>query len=688
MPTSALPFTFIVVTDAHIRLDTDSQSGDYPSNQAANGRNRRVVQQINQLKPDLVIHLGDFVHPIPALPAFEPAMQTAYALYQDLDADLHVLPGNHDIGDKPDAWVPAPAVTEESHTVFERTWGLAHASFDHKGCHFILLNTPILNSGLPREVRQRKWLEQDLAANQKRGSRVFLFLHYPLYLTHPQESAHYDNIGQPARAWLLSLLAQYQVEAVFAGHVHNFFYNRYHDTDLYVLPSVTFVRPEYSELFAVEPAAEYGRDDAEKLGFCQVTVDPAGYRLQLTRTHGAAAETAPSRPIVLTGRQGGSAETQVGVFLRQAWADPIPMSYGNLDEFGRKRVRNDYLLWALWDLGIRLLRVPLDDLADDSTRERMEALCALGHAFTVFSVGFPDRQIAEMMARHHRLIAAWELILPGGGMAAAARRIQSIKKHTPVPVFLSQLETLEAQRHEQQASQIDHFPRHGFPLAETALPDAVGAGDGIVFRLTADTSPWEGIRAAQQRARAARRAAAVHVQMPRSSEGVAYTQDLAIATHVAETMIAAAAMREVTVFLDTFVDHDRGYYPRHGLLDKRYNPRPGYHLFRHLQRVLEDGRAGLEVSRIAAAEGVAAFVLETGAGRQLLLLSCEEDRGSLDIAWSIAAAAQGGVGRWLDLQTGQFHDAGWRPSPDGAGWIRIHRPTTMTRFFPALFSLP
>ena len=30
------------------------------------------------------------------------------------------------------------------------------------------------------------------------------------------------------------------------------------------------------------------------------------------------------------------------------------------------------------------------------------------------------------------------------------------------------------------------------------------------------------------------------------------------------------------VFIDTFVDHDRGYYPRHGLLDRRSNPRLGH----------------------------------------------------------------------------------------------------------------
>jgi len=33
-------------------------------------------------------------------------------------------------------------------------------------------------------------------------------------------------------------------------------------------------------------------------------------------------------------------------------------------------------------------------------------------------------------------------------------------------------------------------------------------------------------------------------------------------------------MANTTVFIDTFIDCDIGYYPRIGLLDRRFNPRP------------------------------------------------------------------------------------------------------------------
>ncbi|MCP4425922.1 MAG: hypothetical protein GY803_15625 [Chloroflexi bacterium] len=665
------PFTFAIVADAHVRLDTAVPSSDYPSNKLANGRNRRIINQINQLAPDFVIHLGDFVHPIPALPTFEPAMQLARDMYRQLDADLHVLPGNHDVGDKPNAWTPAPAVTAESHAVFERLWGPTWSSFDYEDCHFVLINTPILNSGLSREAAQRDWLERDLATNQKAGKRPFLFLHYPLYLADPQEPSHYDNIDQPARDWLLDLLNAYQVEAVFAGHVHNFFYNRYNDTDLYVLPSAAFIRPGFSELFAIEPAAEYGRNDPQKLGFTLVAIESDGYRTQPIRTHGAT----DSLPLLPSGQQGGIADNNIGVYLRQAWADPIIFSHGNLDEFGRKRARNDYLLWGLWELGIRKLRVPLDDLTHAGTRQRMQELQALGHQFTIFCVGEPDDYAVETLINHHDLVAAWELILPREQMEAGLRHVQHIKQIISIPTYLSKLETLADQEHETDAIEIDHFAKHGFRLTETNLP-VPATVDGVVFRLEANVSPWDGVHTAVRLTQSSGKTAVIHVQLPKASEGRVYDQDLEIANRAAETAVTAAALPRTIVFLEPFVDFDRGYYPRHGLLNKRYNPRPAHDVWRHLQRIMGDGK--FQADKASASEGVSAFALETAIGRCVLLLAHDETPTKLEIVWE----TDEGSGQWLDLQTGQVSAVDWQPTVEG---IRVIRPTESARFYPALF---
>jgi len=397
------PFIIAVLADSHIRIEEKGDGYDfYPSNQFANARSQFIIQKINQFNPELVFHLGDIIYPIPALPTHEDVVQKAYDMFTKLTSKLSVVPGNHDIGDKPNAWVPAPAVTENSHTIFEKYWGKTYSSFDYENCHFILINSPVLNSGFQLETEQKQWLEADLADNQKTGNRVFIFSHYPPYLYQPQELENYDNVAEPARAWLLALLEKYDVEAVFTGHSHNFFYNRYRNTDIYVLPSVVFVRPDFSELFHIQPASEheYGRNDFEKLGFFLVRVTSKGHRIQYIRTRGqidVKDESFVLQPTTLTENSSEMPPAPVGVFLRHGWATPVEIPYDNLDGFTRKYARNDYGLAALLDLGINKLRVPLGDLVNPIIRERMRELQRFGHEFTIISTGIKNH-------KSHRLL--------------------------------------------------------------------------------------------------------------------------------------------------------------------------------------------------------------------------------------------------------------------------------------------
>jgi hypothetical protein len=689
-------FTFAVLADSHVRLEKGGRHDFYPSDQFANARNRYVVQKINQLAPDLVVHLGDVVHPIPSLPTHETAVQIAHDLYQCLESKLYVAPGNHDVGDKPNAWAPAPEVNEKNHDIFARYWGQSYSSFDHQDCHFVLINSPALNSGLRPEKDQRRWLERDLAANQTNGKRVFLFTHYPIYLNHPPEDEHYDNVAEPARSWLLSLLEKYDIEAVFAGHAHSFFYNRYLNTDLYVLPSVTFVRPEFSELFHISPALEYGRNDVEKLGFFLVRVDSKGHNIEPIRTHGLTGErnqVVVTCPISLSGNLAETRAAPVGVSLRHPWARSIEMPCDNLDEFTRKPARNDYLLQALWELGIRKLRVPLSDLANEETRERMRLLRTRGCEFTVFSAGAPNHRTRETIARCHRLIAAWEVAVPWDQMPEAIRGIRDVKQKAAVRTYLSRIDTLADQRRA-RGFRFSHFAGHGFGLEEQDLLatcvnkyDAAEAIDGFVFRLAPGTPPWQGIRSAGQLAADFRTgvSAAVHVQLPREDEGVAYVQDHEISNRIAETLAAALAVQDVTVFLDTFVDHDRGYYPRNGLLDRRYNPRPSYYVFRHLQRALGSSQHELKMTPIDGSAGIRAFAMETRRYRCVLLLTGEGvDHVELELSWLSESGARDGSGKWMDLRTGKMTKVRWEPPVDG---YRIALDIPPGRSTPALLIL-
>jgi len=66
----------------------------------------------------------------------------------------------------------------------------SYQSFERDACCFVLLDTPVFNTGWEAELEQWEWLEETLAEATARGRRLFLFGHYPLYLWDPEEAEH------------------------------------------------------------------------------------------------------------------------------------------------------------------------------------------------------------------------------------------------------------------------------------------------------------------------------------------------------------------------------------------------------------------------------------------------------------------------------------------------------------------
>lgn len=213
-------FTFAIITDTHIRVPGGDLSSPFPVNERANGRARYAARLLAAHAPDLTIHLGDLVHPLPHMPAYQVAAAEATRILAPLP-NLHVVPGNHDIGDKPSPGMPAKSLTAESLRVFEAAFGADRAAFRHNGILFVTMNSSLVNSGLAQEAEQRAWLEETL--QDARDERVLLFSHYPPFICDPNEQDHYDNYAEPGRSWLLDLAARTGVEAIFSGHVHHFF---------------------------------------------------------------------------------------------------------------------------------------------------------------------------------------------------------------------------------------------------------------------------------------------------------------------------------------------------------------------------------------------------------------------------------------------------------------------------------
>ena len=269
-------FTFALITDTHIRPPQGDDSSPYAVNDLANDRARYACQLLASHQPAFTIHLGDMVHTLPHLPTYQAACDEAHRIFDPLKPDLHFVPGNHDIGDKPMAASPAGAVDDQTMSVYQTQFGPSWHCFEQGELLCVVINSSLVNSGSEMEQEQRNWLETVL--KQGAGKRIFLFSHYPPFINQPDEPSHYDNYAEPGRSWLLELIEAHQVEAVISGHVHQFFYNRIGHTKFYCLPPTSFTRQDYAELYRTTCEAEFGRDDTGKFAVALVHV---GQRLWL-----------------------------------------------------------------------------------------------------------------------------------------------------------------------------------------------------------------------------------------------------------------------------------------------------------------------------------------------------------------------------------------------------------------------
>jgi 3',5'-cyclic AMP phosphodiesterase CpdA len=664
-------FSIAIVADTHMNETEDASTSPYECNQVANARTRYVVARLNQLRPELTIHLGDLVHPVPSQPTYGQAARNFKELTDVLRHPLHLVPGNHDVGDKPVVWAPAGTVNDAALALWTEHFGAHYYAFDFRDLRFVVIDAQIINSGLASEAEQRAWLERELAASA--GRRTFLCTHYPPYVTEPHETESYDNVGEPGRAWLLGLIERWKPEAVFCGHVHNFWYNRHADTDCYILPSTAFVRQDYSELARVAPADQRGRNDLPKLGFFVVKIYESGHVCHLERTYGATlapggALAAPrARVSVLHARE--NTRAPLGVDLRHPWAEVVEVPpTGALDEFERKRSRNDYPLLALWEMGVRKLRVPFQDLEDPRVRERMRDLRALGHEFTVYTLDVPRGRARDILVEHHDVVDVWEVVCSWPEVDRTLAAIRDVKAKAPLTVCLSKLRMKEDVRRE--GSRYYHFINHGFVVAERDdILASWSAGDmamvdGLVFRVVRHASPCIEIGQAGEIAALLRARASVHVRMASTNPAEEFTDDLANANRIAEALLASLAQAgtgrpAVDVFIDTFVDIDRGYFVRNGLADRRYNPRLASHVVRNLYAVanaspgpwtgndLEDTGSG-RICTLRQPRGMLALLLPDG---QAVFdrVTGGEDLGAGD-----------GLARRIDLATGEIIAARWR----------------------------
>lgn len=603
-PLGSKLFSFAVISDSHVNPSDDHCNSPFSVNRLANERYRYVAAMLNRLPIAFTLHLGDLLHPFPdADPQVNALYRQAAQRFRDMSAALNqplfVMPGNHDIGDMPVLTEHTVPSTDAMRAAWQREFGDRAQCFDRDGVRFVLLDAQVLNSGSAAERDQWDWLDTCLAEAQAKGLRIFLCLHHPLFLCAPDDPEHYDIIDAPARGRLLGLIAAHSVEAVFTGHTHNYWFNRLGQTQFHLAPSTCFVRQDYSEMLRATPgaASDYGRNDTAKLGFFVVDVHEGGHVVRMQRSYGATGDD-PRTALPLAPDPRAEGRPVLGFDLRQNWAEitEIPPC-GAMFEFHRRVARNDYPLLALRDMGVRDLRVPVQDLTCPGRRARMRDLQQLGFTFTLFGLGWPDPAQAAMIAGHRDLIQAVEI----AGTWPVLERLEGQLDSLGVPVFL---DVIQKKGTVSDDGIYYHAINHGMDPQAGALMQhcaAMGAA-GICFRLSASRAVEPGLRQMAGLADQLGLTASVQLRLATDSPAGVAEDGFTVTTRLVEAMIAARSLPGLRLFSDTLADVDRGFFVRQGVIDRLCNPRPAARAVQAMHHLLAGLDGTVEIGQIARSE--------------------------------------------------------------------------------------
>ena len=562
-------FEFVIISDSHYMLDPGGASLEFENRRKQSTRREIALYMAAALEACFVVHNGDMVQEYPDnLEQFYKSMGESVGQMQDCGIKPYYVAGNHDIGDKPDPTAPASHVSREVLDWYHRTFGKSWYSFDQENCHFVVLNSQIMNGALPDADEQKAWVEQDLVEHAKK--RLFIMLHMPPYLFDETEPSigHYDNLANPARAWLLDLVRRYKVEMLFAGHVHFAFFDHLAETRYKVLASPVFTRPGFSCLLAGSSPPERGRNDVPKFGFYLMRVRTDRTDLHFIRTAGVEKVPPNTEERLVTRVSGTLPHSPLGVTLSHPLATvaEIPRAWPAAI---REKVRNDYPLLACMEMGVGYLRVPLTDFQDAFQQRRLEILRKEGVKFNAVAIFSEEFNILDVMPQFLPMIDGLE-IQTAGTLYPSEKCIEAIKaiqEQFDVSVTLSPIVCREATSGKQ-------FPRFRLgctPQEISALNQFLAGNsvalDRIICKLNSNESLCDQIQ------EIAEMTPLSHISNVDFSLEFSTTNDQANANLAAEALFLMATMPGSRIYFEPLSDLDRTMDVTHGLLDTLCNPR-------------------------------------------------------------------------------------------------------------------
>lgn len=213
-------FSFVLMSDIHIKKEVAAEF-------------QKVIDSVNALRPDFVMAAGDLVFDV--MRGNPPAADSLFQLYKTMSAKIkspvYNCIGNHELfGIYPESDITS-SHPDYKYGMYERYLGKTFYSFDHKGWHFIVLNSIDVTAekkyiGVISQ-EQIEWLKADLAKISA-TMPVAVTVHIPFLSTFDQR---FPKDGNPVkqephgtlisnRKQVLDLFDGYNLRLVMQGHIH------------------------------------------------------------------------------------------------------------------------------------------------------------------------------------------------------------------------------------------------------------------------------------------------------------------------------------------------------------------------------------------------------------------------------------------------------------------------------------
>jgi Icc protein len=211
-------FDFVYFTDTHIQPELAATDGC-----------SAAFKKIRQVKADFAVQGGD--HVFDALGQSRERASGLYDLYGQtqhlIEMQIHHVIGNHDAFGVYAKTGIALTDKDFGKKMYEDRIGKTYYSFDHKGHHFVVLDSIQVTEDRSWEARidaaQLTWLRNDLSKVSPR-TPVVVIVHVPLVTgaasyASPREGK--GNQGHVMNAYeVLPLFASHNVLGVLQGHTH------------------------------------------------------------------------------------------------------------------------------------------------------------------------------------------------------------------------------------------------------------------------------------------------------------------------------------------------------------------------------------------------------------------------------------------------------------------------------------